>query len=139
MLADVGDHVVALPDAGFHFLRLVGRGDAGAVDGLVLVGHLDQFVADVRGFFHPVVVGDGRGRADQHVAYARLADVAAAVIAGEAFDQQGGEVILAVHEDVVVGDEDVAEDHHRFLAAVAGVAYVQPAFFHAPRVAGLRP
>ena len=91
VLADVGQHVVADPGAGLRFVPLVGRGDAGGVDRLVEVGHLDQLVLDVRRALDAVVLGDRRRGADQHVADAALAHVAAPVVAGEALDQHGGE------------------------------------------------
>ena len=88
-------------------------------------------------FVHAVVVGDRRRGADQHVADAGLAHVAAAVIGGEALDEHGGELHLAVHEDVLPGHEDVVEDDHRLLAAELPVARVDLAALHAARVAGL--
>ncbi len=85
-----------------------------------------------------VVLGDqGRGRADQHVADAGLADVAATVIGGEPFDEGGGVLELAVEEDVLPGHEHVLDDDHRLLAGVLGVADVDVAVLHRAGVAGL--
>src|SRR5581483_11334002 len=91
---------------------LMARGNAGPVDRLVQMGHLDKLVADVRDAFDPVVVGDGRRGADQHVAYARLANVATAMIANEPFDQRRDELELSIEENELVRYEDILEDDH---------------------------
>jgi hypothetical protein len=116
-------------------LTLVTGRDAGAVNGFVQVRHLDQLVLDVRRTVGAVVLGHLGGSTDEHISHPGFADVAAPVVGGEAFDQHPGEGGLAVHEDIPVGDEDVLQDHHRFLAGIAGVAGVQRAVLGAAGIA----
>jgi hypothetical protein len=137
VLAHVRDHVVVQPHAGLHFHRLVAGGDARGIDGLVEVGHLHQLVLDVGDLVHAVEVGNGRGGTDEDVAHSRLAHVTAAVIRGEAFDEHGGEIDLAVHEDAFPGYEDVVKDDHRLLPAKLPVTRIDLAALHAAGVAGL--
>ena len=59
------------------------------------------------------------------------------MIGRESFDQVGGEFEFAVHEDPLVGHEHVFDDDHRLLPAVLGVADIDIAVFHRPRVARL--
>ena len=103
------------------------------------MGHLDQLVLDSGGLLHTVVLGSQSGGADQGVAHADLAAaVGLAVITGEALHDHAGELILAVEEDVLVGDEHMVQDHQGLLAAELGVAHIDGGvLLHLPGVAGL--
>src|SRR5262249_44782419 len=90
-------------------------GYARAVDRFVEMRHLDELVPDMGGAFHTIVVRDRRRGADQDVTDAGFADVAATVIACEAFDQFRGELKLSVQEDMLARNEHVFENDHRFL------------------------
>ena len=91
------------------------------------------------GLLHAVVLGGQSRGADQRVAHAHLAAaVALAVVAGEALHHHAGELILAVEEDVLVGDEHVVQNHQSLLAAELGVAHVDGGvLLQLPGVAGL--
>ena len=139
LLADVGQQQVDLIVARLGLEALSGAGDTAAEQGLVQVGHLDQLVLDSGGLLHTVVLGSQSGGADQGVAHADLAAaVGLAVIAGEALHDHAGELILAVEEDVLVGDEHMVQDHQGLLAAELGVAHIDRGILlHLPGVAGL--
>ena len=115
----------------------MGAGDAGGENGLVEVHHLHQLVLDMADLVHAVVVGDGGGGAGHHVTEAGFAHIAGAVVGGEARHHVLGEFVFAVHEHVLVGNENVVEIHPHFLAAVFGVALVDAAAFHGAGVAAL--
>ena len=60
------------------------------------------------------------------------------MIAGEALHDHAGELILAVEEDVLVGDEHVVQNHQSLLAAELGIAHVDGGvLLQLPGVAGL--
>jgi len=102
------------------------------------MGHLDELVLHGAGLLHAVVLGGQSRRADDHVAHAHLAAaVALAVITGEALHHHPGELILAVEEDILVGDEHMVQHHQGLLAAELGVAHVDAALLHLPGVTGL--
>ena len=125
LLAHVGQQQVDLVVASLGLEALGGAGDAAAEQRLVQVGHLDELVLDSRGLLHAVVLGGESRSADEGVAHAHLAAaVGLAVIAGEALHDHAGELILAVEEDVLVGDEHVVQDHQGLLAAELGVAHI---------------
>ena len=139
LLADVGQQQVDLVVARLGLKALGGTGDAAAEQGLVQVGHLDELVLDGGGLLHAVVLSGQSSGADQGVAHAHLAAaVGLTVITGEALHDHAGELILAVEEDVLVGDEHVVQHHQSLLAAKLGVAYVdRGVLLHLPGVAGL--
>ena len=138
LLADVGQQQVDLIVPRLGGAALAGAGDAAGVQRLVEMGHLNELVLDVAGLLHAVVLGGQCRRADDHVAYTHLAAaVALAVIAGEALHHHAGELVLAVEEDVLIGDKHVVENHQRLLAAELGVAHVDAAVLHLAGVAGL--
>ncbi len=137
VLADVGEEVVGLVIAGGGLLGFVGGGDACPVDGFVEVGHLDEFVADVGDGGDTIVVGGEGGGSDEDVADACFTDVGAAVVAGEALDEVGCESGFAIHEEQVIGDEDVVEQDHGFLPGELLVAGVGGVGFESAGVAGL--
>ena len=139
LLADVGQQQIDLIVARLGLEALGGAGDAAAEQGLVQVDHLDQLVLHSAGLLHAVVLGGQSGGADQGVAHADLAAaVGLAVIAGEALHDHAGELILAVEEDVLVGDKHMVQDHQGLLAAELGVAHVDGGvLLHLPGVAGL--
>ena len=125
LLAHVGQQQVDLIVARLGLEALRGAGDAAAVQGLVEMGHLDELILHRAGFLHAVVLGGQGSRADEGVAHAHLAAaVALAVIAGEALHHHAGELILAVEEDVLVGDEHMVQHHQGLLAAELGVAHI---------------
>ena len=100
--------------------------------------HLDDLVLDVGRLGAAVAFGGRLGRADEHVAVSDLATaVGLAVIAGETFHQHAGEVDLAQHVHVLVGNEGVFKNDDDFLAAVIRVAHVHLAGFQLAGVAGL--
>jgi hypothetical protein len=84
-----------------------------------------------------VALGDLRRGADHDIAEPGLADVGGAVIGGEARDHLLRELIFAVHQYVLVGNEHVVEVHQRLLAAESGIALVDVALLQRARVAGL--
>ena len=89
------------------------------------MGHLDELVLDSGGLLHAVVLSGQSGGTDQGIAHAHLAAaVALTVIAGETLHHHAGELILAVEEDVLVGDEHVVQHHQGLLAAELRVAHV---------------
>ena len=138
LLTDVGQQQVDDVVAALRGVPLGGAGDAAAVQRLVQVGHLDEFVLDVAGLGRPVVVGRHRRRADEHVAHAHLAPaVTLAVIAGEALHHHAGELRLPVEEDALVGDEHVVKDHQGLHPAELRVAHVHLAALPLPGVAAL--
>ena len=139
LLADIGQQQVDLIVARLGLEALSGAGDAAAEQGLVQVGHLNELVLDGGGLLHAVVLSGQSGGADQGVAHAHLAAaVGLAVITGEALHDHTGELILAVEEDVLVGDEHVIQNHQSLLAAELGVAHVdRGVLLHLPGVAGL--
>ena len=125
LLADVGQQQVDLIVARLRPEALRGAGDAAAVQRLVQVDHLDQLVLHRAGLLHAVVLGNQGSGTDQGVAYADLAAaVALPVVAGKALHHHAGELILAVEEDVLVGDEHVVQHHQGLLAAELRVAHV---------------
>ena len=103
------------------------------------MGHLDELVLDGGGLLHTVVLSGQSGGADQGVAHAHLAAaVGLTVITGEALHDHTSELILAVEEDVLVGDEHMIQNHQSLLAAELGVAHVdRGVLLHLPGVAGL--
>ena len=102
------------------------------------MGHLNELVLDVAGLLHAVILGGQCRRADDHVAHPHLAAaVALAVIAGEALHHHAGELVLAVEEDVLIGDKHVVENHQCLLSAEFGVAHVDAALLHLAGIAGL--
>ena len=105
-------------------MALVGRGNSGGINSLVEVGHFYQFVTNVRSLLHTVILGDSSGCPDEHVAHAALANVAAAMVAGETFHQHSGKIGLAIHENQFVGNEDIFKNDQRFLAAELLIAHV---------------
>ena len=123
LLADVGQQQVDLVVARLGLKALSGAGDAAAEQGLVQVGHLDELVFHGAGLLHTVVLSGQSGGADQGVAHAHLAAaVGLTVITGEALHDHTGELILAVEEDVLIGDEYVVQHHQSLLTAELGVA-----------------
>ena len=87
------------------------------------MGHLDELVFHGAGLLHAVVLGHQRSGADEGIAHTHLAAaVGLAVIAGEALHHHAGELILAVEEDVLIGDEYVVQHHQSLLTAELGVA-----------------
>ncbi len=80
-------HLVWQIGARPHLDTLMTCRDSSAVDRFIQVRHLDELVFYVGGALNAVVVGDRRGRADQGVADSGFADIAAAVITGESFNQ----------------------------------------------------
>ena len=139
LLAHIGQQKVDLIVARLGLEALGRAGDAAAVQGLVQVDHLDQLVLHGAGLLHAVVLSGQGGGADQGVAHAHLAAaVGLAVIAGEPLHHHAGELILAVEEDVLVGDEHVVQDHQGLLAAELGVAHVDGGvLLQLPGIAGL--
>src|SRR3546814_17527730 len=103
------------------------------------MGHLDQLVLDRARRLRAIIVGDLRRGADHHVAEPGLADVGGTVIGGEARHHLLREFIFAVHQDVLIGDEDIVEDDEHFLPAEARIALVDIALLHRARVARLPP
>ena len=102
------------------------------------MGHLDELVLHGAGLLHAVVLGGQSRRADDHVAHAHLAAaVALAVITGEALHHHPGELILAVEEDILVGDKHMVQHHQGFLPAELAVAYVDAALLQLTGIAGL--
>ncbi|CAN4071960.1 D-alanyl-lipoteichoic acid biosynthesis protein DltB, partial [Dysosmobacter welbionis] len=125
LLAHVGQQQVDLIVARLRPEALRGAGDAAAVQRLVQVDHLDQLVLHRAGLLHAVVLRCQRRSTDQRVAHAHLAAaVALPVVAREPLHHHAGELILAVEEDVLVGDEHVVQHHQGLLAAELRVAHV---------------
>mmetsp|Transcript_64485 Transcript_64485/g.135313 ORF Transcript_64485/g.135313 Transcript_64485/m.135313 type:complete len:227 (+) Transcript_64485:729-1409(+) len=84
-----------------------------------------------------VVVGD-HGRGSEHdVAEAGLANVRAAMISCESLDQILGELVLAIHEDVLRGYFDILESDQSLLASIHRVALVDLAALHGSKIAAL--
>ena len=137
MLAHIGQHLIRQIDTRFHRRALIARRNAGAIDCLVKMGHLDQLVTDVGDTLDSIIVSDRGGGANQYVSDAGFADIASPVIAGETLDQCRGGFDFAVHEDALVRDEDVFEDDHRFLAGKLRIAGVDVTVLGTARVAGL--
>ena len=102
------------------------------------MGHLDELVLDGTRLLHAVVFGGERGCADDDITHADLAAaVALTVIAREALHDHARELVFAVEEDILVGDEHVVEDDQGFLPAEFAVAHIDAAVLHLARVAGL--
>ncbi|MPM38425.1 hypothetical protein SDC9_85054 [bioreactor metagenome] len=103
------------------------------------MGHLDELILHRAGLLHAVVLRRQRRRADHHVAHADLAAaVALAVIPGEALHHHAGKLMLAVEEQVLVGDEHMVQNHQSLLTAEPGVAQIHVGvLFHLAGVAGL--
>ena len=59
------------------------------------------------------------------------------MITGESLDQHGGKLKLTVHENHLIRDEHIFENHHRLLPTVLRVAGIDRATLGAARVAGL--
>jgi len=117
---------------------LGGAGNAAGKERFVQMRHFDELVLDMGGLIRAIVIRRQRRRADEDVAHADLAAaVALAMVAGKPLDQHAAEFILAAHQDVFPGNENVVEDHQGFMAAKPGVADVNGAAFQFPRVAGL--
>ncbi|MPM24389.1 hypothetical protein SDC9_70871 [bioreactor metagenome] len=102
------------------------------------MGHLDELVLHSAGLLHAVVLSSQRGSTDHHVAHAHLAaTVALAMIAGKAFHHHAGELILAIQEEVLVGNEHMVQNHQGLLTAELCVANIDGAALQLAGVAAL--
>ena len=111
--------------------------DAGRIDSFVQMRHLHQACRGCARHLGTVIIRHRRRRADHHVAKAGFADIGPPVIRRETLNQVGREFEFTVHEDHLVGHEHILNDDHRLLATVLGVADIDIAVFHRPRVARL--
>ena len=102
--------------------------------------HLDQLIPDMGSPRHPVVFGSQRSRSDQNIAHPHLAAaVTLAVVTGKAFDQCPAEPIFAAHEDILIRDKEILEDHQGFMPPELPVAHIDGSAFQFAGVTGLPP
>ena len=138
LLADICQQQVDLVVARLGLAALAGAGDAAGEERLIEVRHFNKLVLDVAGLLCTVVLSGERSRSNDHIAHANLAAaVALAVVAGKSLDHHTGKIILAVEEDVLVGDKHMVEHDQRFLTAELGVADVDGAALELAGVAAL--
>ena len=121
-------------------VAFMGTGQGAAVKCFVELVHFHDLVFDMGGLVGAVILGDGLGGPDEHIAHAHLAGVALAVVGGELFYQRAGEFAYSLYMKTrSQGDEDVVEDHQDFMTAVVEVTQVDGVAFGAAGVARLAP
>ena len=100
--------------------------------------HLDKFVLEVRRFIRTIIIGSQRHCTDKNIAYTDLATaVTLPMVTGEPLHQRAAELILAAHQHVFPGDEQMIEHHQRLMPAELLIAYIERAAFQLAGIAGL--